>query len=229
MVSAYIHMEETTPHQHFAFIPVTSKQVCEFDNESGQLITKTIEKVLAKEVINRVELNSIHTDLQRYLDNELEFEVHILNGSTNGKNKSIKELKYKTELEKQIKENQQTLDDMKKAIKQLSTNYLNLYQNASHYNKVLVEEQKEREKELKNTAIYVNNLMGSYDLTFDELLRQIENRDNKIYSIDLSYKKSLEILKELDNLNKESKELENVIEEKVKEYNKINDEELDLV
>lgn len=235
VVSAFVHLDEASSsdfgggHMHFCFIPSVTKQVCEFDNEKGELVTKTIEKVLCKEVINRVELSSIHTDLQRYLDNELDFEVHVLNGSTHGRNKSIKELKYKSELEKQIKENQQTLDDMKKAIKQLSTNFLNLHQNACHYNKVLVEEQKEREKELKNTALYVNNLMGSYDLTFDELLRQVENRDNRIYSIDLSYKKSLEILKELDNLNKESKELENVIEEKVKEYNKINDDELDLV
>ena len=230
VVSAYVHLDEASAgHMHFCFIPIVTKQVCEFDNESGQLVTKTIEKVLAKEVINRVELSSIHNDLQRHLDNDLTFEAKILNGATNGKNKSVKELKYKTDLEKQIKENQQTLDEMKQALKILSTNFINLNQNANHYNKVLIEEQAERKKELEATAKYVQNLMNGYDISLDDLLREVENRDNKIYNIDLSYKKSLEILKEMDNVNKEAKELEEQIEQKTKEYSKISDEELDLV
>lgn len=230
VVSAYVHLDEASAgHMHFCFIPIVTKQVCEFDNESGQLVTKTIEKVLAKEVINRVELSSIHNDLQRHLDNDLTFEAKILNGVTNGKNKSVKELKYKTELEKQIKENQQTLDEMKQALKILSTNFINLNQNANHYNKVLIEEQAERKKELEATAQYVQNLMNGYDIALDDMLREVENRDNKIYNIDLSYKKSLEILKEMDNVNKEAKELEEQIEQKTKEYSKISDDELDLV
>lgn len=229
VVCSYVHLDETTPHMHFCFIPVIHKQECEFDSGTGNLITKTVEKVLAKEVITKAELSSIHTDLQRFLENELDFEAKILTGTTNKKYKNVNELKYKTELEKQIKENQQTLDEMKKAMKQLSTNYLNLYQNATHYNRVLIEEEKERKKELESSANYVQNLMNGYDIALDDLLREIENRDNKIYNIDLSYKKSLEVLKELENTNKQAKEIKSKIEEKTKEYNKIKDDELDLV
>lgn len=60
------------------------------------------------------------------------------------------------------------------------------------------------------------------------MINQLENRDNRIYNIDLSYKKSLEILKELDNANKEMKKVQGEIELKKKEYNKSLDDELDF-
>ena len=74
----------------------------------------------------------------------------------------------------------------------------------------------------------INNLLGSYEHTFDELLRNIEYRDNRVYNLDTSYKNSLEIRKELEGTIKASKELEGEIEEKSKEYKKACNNELDL-
>ena len=84
VISANVHMDETTPHMHFAFVPVTE------DKKKGGY------KVSAKEVLNRKELQSFHKDLQCYLENILGCQVNVLNGATEGKNKEIQELKAKS-------------------------------------------------------------------------------------------------------------------------------------
>lgn len=84
VISAYVHMDETTPHMHFAFIPVV------YDEK------KHIEKVCAKEVINRYELQTFHEELQNYLEKNMKCKVNILNDATKEGNKSIEELKRGT-------------------------------------------------------------------------------------------------------------------------------------
>ena len=88
VISANVHMDETTPHMHFSFIPVTE------DKRKGGY------KVSAKEVINRSDLQSLHGDLKHYLENALGYQVNVLNGATEGKNKEIQELKAKSAKEK---------------------------------------------------------------------------------------------------------------------------------
>lgn len=228
VVSAYVHYDEASPHLHFCMIPTIKKQVVEFDMETASLITKTVEKVVAKECINRVELQTIHSDLQRFIDTELAFEAKVLNGSTKGKNMSVKELKYKSELEKEIREKSEQLEKMKKDITAISTNFLNLTEKASKYNNILVEEEQHRNQEIKASSEHINNLLNSYEFTFDNVIKHLEYRDNKVYDIDASYKKSLEVLKELEKTVKESKELEKEIETKSKEYKKNYDNDIEL-
>lgn len=89
VVSAFVHNDETTPHMHFAFIPVV------YDKKKDR------EKVSAKEVITKLELKSFHTDLQSLIDdwkekNNYEFECDILNGATENGNMTIQELKANT-------------------------------------------------------------------------------------------------------------------------------------
>lgn len=81
VVSAYVHMDEVTPHMHFAFLPVVA------DQKRGG------EKLCAKEVINRKELQMFHTALQNAVERDLGIEVHLLNGATQDGNKSVTELK----------------------------------------------------------------------------------------------------------------------------------------
>lgn len=70
-VCAVVHYDETTPHLHYAFIPVT------FDEK------KQREKVSAKEVLNRKDLQSFHDDLDKQLKEKLPFyEKGILNNKT---------------------------------------------------------------------------------------------------------------------------------------------------
>ena len=70
-VAAVVHYDETTPHLHYAFVPVV------FDDK------KTRYKVSAKEVLTRHDLQTFHEDLDLHLKKELPFyEQGILNHKT---------------------------------------------------------------------------------------------------------------------------------------------------
>lgn len=88
IISAYVHLDETTPHMHFAFIPVVE------DRKKGGF------KVSAKERINREDLRSFHYELQQAVSSALGHNVSILNSATKDGNKTVSELKRKTALEK---------------------------------------------------------------------------------------------------------------------------------
>lgn len=92
VLAGVVHNDETTPHMHFAFIPVT------FDQK------KQREKVSAKEVLNRKELLAFHKELDTYLKEHIPeiYTYGILNDKTIGVDdvgtlkkhgKQIKELK----------------------------------------------------------------------------------------------------------------------------------------
>lgn len=81
IVSSYVHMDEVTPHMHFAFVPVV------FDSKKDRY------KVSAKEAVNRRDLKSFHEDLKQCLEAALKHEVGILNEATALGNKTVKELK----------------------------------------------------------------------------------------------------------------------------------------
>ena len=85
--SAYVHMDEVTPHMHFAFVPVTE------DRKRGGY------KVSAKEVINRRDLQTFHSDLSKYLEQQLGFPVNVLNEATKEGNRSIEQLKRQSATE----------------------------------------------------------------------------------------------------------------------------------
>ena len=123
VISAYVHMDEETPHMHFAFVPVT------YD------VKKNREKVCAKDVITRERLQSFHLELQEVMDGFVSdhnhtFECNVLNGATDGGNRTILELKNEdaqVELEYlafQRGEAEITLDELKDDIKQLKDEYL---------------------------------------------------------------------------------------------------------
>lgn len=101
IISSYVHMDEVTPHMHFAFIPVV------YDEKKGR------EKVSAKEVVDRTDLSAFHKDFQNTMDEFVKeygniFQCNVLNGVTAGGNKSIEEFKaekaadYREKLVKEI-------------------------------------------------------------------------------------------------------------------------------
>ncbi|MCS8600201.1 mobilization protein [Leuconostoc citreum] len=70
-VAAVVHYDETTPHLHYAFVPVV------FDDK------KSRDKVSAKEVLTRHDLQTFHEDLDQDLKKVLPFYEHgILNNKT---------------------------------------------------------------------------------------------------------------------------------------------------
>ena len=87
VISAYVHVDETTPHLHYAFVPVVT------DKKSGK------KKVSAKEAVNLTDLNSFHPNLEKYLFEHFGFEVGIINGATEEGNLSIKALKLQSKVE----------------------------------------------------------------------------------------------------------------------------------
>lgn len=91
VVSAFVHRDETTPHIHFAFLPIT------VDKKRGG------EKLSAKEVITRQDLKTFHGDLERYLGHFRDWEFEITNGATKDGNKTVAELKKQTAHEEVLK------------------------------------------------------------------------------------------------------------------------------
>lgn len=81
VVSAYVHLDETSPHIHFCFVPVI------FDEKKQKY------KVNAKKCIDKIELKQIHPQMQEYLEKKLQTKVNILNGATAEGNKTIEQLK----------------------------------------------------------------------------------------------------------------------------------------
>lgn len=61
VISSYVHMDETTPHMHFAFVPITA---------DGRLS--------AKDVLNRLDLQHFHTELENYLTEKMGIRCGIL-------------------------------------------------------------------------------------------------------------------------------------------------------
>lgn len=81
IISAYVHLDETTPHLHFAFVPVV------IDKKKGDL------KVSAKECITKNDLKFFHSELQNHLESKLKCKVNILNEATREGNLAIEDFK----------------------------------------------------------------------------------------------------------------------------------------
>jgi len=93
VISAWVHLDESQSHLHFAFIPVVQ------DRKSGK------EKVSAKELITKAELQRFHPDMQKNLEDKMQCPVNLITGETIGGNLAITELKQKTKIEKIALEN----------------------------------------------------------------------------------------------------------------------------
>lgn len=86
VVSSYVHMDETTPHMHFAFVPVV------YDKKKERLT------VSAKQCINRNELSIFHKDLSATLNTYFRRNIGLHTDITaiQGGHKTISELKRET-------------------------------------------------------------------------------------------------------------------------------------
>ncbi|MBR6475758.1 MAG: plasmid recombination protein [Lachnospiraceae bacterium] len=94
VISSYVHLDETTPHTHFLFIPVVDDKKWNEKNPEKH----PRQKVCAKELMNKNELNMFHRVFQEYLDSHSETGLFpVLNGTTVGGNRTIAELKAEEE------------------------------------------------------------------------------------------------------------------------------------
>jgi hypothetical protein len=100
VISAYVHMDEITPHMHFAFVPVVEDK------------KKNILKVSAKEAVTKKDLEMFHQHFSKYMENIFGRDIGVLNEATKEGNKSIKELKSGT-AKKELDEIKQQAEEIK--------------------------------------------------------------------------------------------------------------------
>lgn len=224
VVSCFCHYDEGLPddtmpdrlfhsaHCHFCFIPVITSQELEFSKETGELVTITKEKVSAKERINRTELSTIHNQMQSFLNENLPFTADILNGATKGGNLSVEQLKYKTELQKEINQYENQLSELKEKIQMIATNFINLTETANHYSSKISEKLEKHDEKVSFACSQISNLIDSYDVSLDSLKHQLEIRDNTLISLETNYTTTLELMDKLKATSSELEELSNKLQ-----------------
>ena len=142
IISAAVHMDETTPHMHTKFIPV-------YYNEKRERDTVSFDKVVTRSVYR-----TIHKELQEHLIEHFNFHVAILTGATAGGNKTIQELKS-DELEKeqaeiflQMCENRKIIKEQEKTIA-LQEKKIEKLDEAIEHNREVIHKQEEKYNTLK--------------------------------------------------------------------------------
>ena len=94
VITADVHYDESTPHLHFTFVPTVANTRKYKDPNKKPRYT---EKVCADELITREHLKTLHSELQKwFIDKGMEWAKSVSTGTTTY-NKSIAELKQRTE------------------------------------------------------------------------------------------------------------------------------------
>ena len=127
---ATVHKDEIQPHMHLGFMPIEKKDITYDDYNYTQRphLDRWVkkhnelpkERLLAKAIINRPYLNTMHERLQMYVDNYLGYHTSVLNGATAKGNKTVLELKVKTlqDKEQTLKKSIGSIKEDAKMIKQ---------------------------------------------------------------------------------------------------------------
>jgi hypothetical protein len=191
IVYATIHHDETTPHVHIGFVPVTQKER-KFRSKDKKGQTYTQERVSAKEVVTRTMLNSFHNELDAYLTEKLGQKISILTGKTE-KNVSINELKERTATK--CKEIEKSYDLKKEFLNNLEETTGAIGQDFG----LFVTLSKKKAVNLINRSVTVDE-MKSYISKIDKL--------NQNYLNSIDGKKFLEVSNELNNYREKNKVLE---------------------
>ncbi len=127
IVNAVVHMDEKTPHIHFDFVPVVThtEPACGADSPRYAAQQKwmqehggKLERLCAKDVINRSYLRMMHERLSKHIEKELGYKTEILNGATINGNKKVLQLKAET-LQKTIEGYEKRLHDFQQESEEL--------------------------------------------------------------------------------------------------------------
>lgn len=195
VVAGEVHVDETTPHIHFSFVPVVP------DEKKG-------EKVSAKLLLNRTDLKSFHTDLDRHLKNNLPFyEGGVLTGDTD---KTIKDAKIFKEVMKAT--------DIKKNELQQTEKQKSVVQNEKDVAEVKLEE--------------INLELDQRTATNEKLIKSVAKKteeDEKLsISISTKLKKKEKLSNDVDDLSERKKAEEDAIklveQQKLDLINSVNQE-----
>lgn len=188
VVSAYVHLDETSPHMHFCFVPII------FDKKKQEY------KVNAKQCINKVELKQIHPEMQEYLENKLQTKVNILNGATAEGNKTIDQLKKEEKVKQKVIS--ELIKNPTEEIKKLVIEQIPEEQKEN----IIEEEIENVKEELKKNPDFIQicqNKAMSENEELEKLEIQIENLNGKkdyieesITELEIQHKKQRKALAE---------------------------------
>ena len=173
VISAYVHMDETTPHMHFLFIPIVDDKKW---NEKHPDKEPRV-KVCAKELMNMTEMNVFHRVLQEYMDQHSQKGLFpVLNGTTIGGNRTIAELKAQSAMKEAIEATRnakeikvvadQSVIDANEQVKQVQSEIVNIQEA-----KLIAEEDTEKwleELEKKELPVMKELKDGLTDLGADK-------------------------------------------------------------
>lgn len=188
VVSSYVHLDETSPHMHFCFVPVI------YDEK------KQTYKVNAKVCINKVELQKIHPEMQEYLEEKLQTKVNILNGATKEGNKTVEQLKNEEKIkQKAITELiKKPSEEIKKAV---------IENIPEEQKESIVEEEIETVKEelkrdpefikiCKNKAMYESEKIEELEAEIEDLQGKKDYIKESIADLEIQHKKQRKQLEE---------------------------------
>lgn len=188
VVSAYVHLDETSPHMHFCFVPVV------FDKKKQKY------KVNAKQCVNRVELKQIHPQIQEYLEEKLQTKVNILNGATAEGNKTVEQLKNEEKIkQKAIAELiQNPTEEIKKIV---------IEQISEEQKENIIEEEIENVKEeikkdpqfiqiCQNQAMLENEELAELKMQIENLNVKKDYMEESIAELEIHHKKQRKQLAE---------------------------------
>lgn len=191
VVYATIHHDETTPHVHIGFVPVT-KIERKYRSKAKKGETYTQERISAKDVITKSMLNTFHSELDQYITEKIGQKVSILTGKTE-KNVSINELKERTA--KKLEDIEKSYDLKKEFLNNLKEQTGAVGQDFG----LFVTMSKKKAINLINSSVGVSE-MKSYLLKIDKL--------NKDYLNSIDGKKFIEVSNQLNNYKEKNKILE---------------------
>ena len=117
IVNAVVHKDECSPHIHLDFVPVINgrreyitrayqESLDKWKEVHGVHDDNNLERLCASELINISYLNSFHSRLSKYVENDLKYTPEIINGATKNGNMTVMQLKAK-DLQEKIEQLQQ--------------------------------------------------------------------------------------------------------------------------
>ena len=215
VVSAHVHMDETTPHIHFAFVPVTLDK------------KKNILKVSAKEVIDKRELQTFHNYLSAHMEGAFGRDIGILNEATKEGNRTTAEMKRET-LQKELEELNQEIHKSNEKMKSLKKE-----------EKDFEKQINDLEKRFKGKSLTVEDLenikpsqgtFGVKNITLDEV-KSLKKMAIGNAKKDVELEESKKEILRLEKINAEQKKkIPTMMQEveRYKEIGKLKDENKDL-
>ena len=175
VISAYVHMDEVSPHIHFAFVPVVH------DKE------KNLDKVSAKDCITRYELGAFQKALSQHCNNYFGTDIGLLKNDGIKRDLPINKLK-----EISVKE-AKAIGSQIDSFRQKALDFKNMLGTTKNGKKSLKGEYKLSEDDFNRLYGYAESLNNDYWVMFRSAIELQKNYEHwhKLMELDRDYKETI--------------------------------------